>query len=135
MGAYGEVIDANGRYWVAVGPNVMNPRREVNSRITIEEMKYGTSIDIKLVDDRTGQIVYVYARVGDVKAHTGSGELKMNNGSYSVNGEGIYQTGISAPDNEYLAKNADASIIEFLGSGSVNDNMTHYRVLELIVYD
>jgi hypothetical protein len=133
-----ELVDKDGRYWIAVGPTVMNPNHVVNSRITAEEMNYGAKADIKLEDINTGEIIYVYARIGDVKAHTGNGNITYPSGNtYQVTGDGIYQTGVSASQNQYLYKNADASIVEFMVKNSDFDhtNLTNYRLIELIVYD
>jgi hypothetical protein len=139
IGPYGEFIDPEGRYWVAVGPNVMNPKHVTNSDITQSEMNYGAKIDVRLRHMKTAEECYIYARVGDVKAHTGAGTLEykdvkyFTNGTYKVDGEGIYQTGINAQKEEYLPENADGSMIEFLGK-DVRENMSEYELLSITAY-
>ena len=110
----------DGRDWVAVGPNVMNPNHQGTDACTASEMKYGTSIDIVLVDT-TGQEYYVPCVVGDCKAHT-----------YP---NGIYQTGDAFPNGiNSHPQNKDYSIIEFCGKVSL-EGLEQYKIKEIIVYD
>jgi hypothetical protein len=138
VGKNAELVDKEGKYWIAVGPNVMNPEHTVNANITPEEMNYAANIDVKLENIETGEIVYIYARVGDAKAHTGNGNITYDSGNtYAVTGDGIYQTGVNVQSNEYLHGNADASMVEFMVMNDNFDdtNLTNYRLIELIVYD
>lgn len=73
-------IDLEERYWVAVGPNVMNPEHNENSEIKEEEMHYGTKLDIVVLDEKTATEYYIPAVVGDVKEHSKP--------------DGLYQTGV-----------------------------------------
>jgi len=120
IGTNGEMIDDNGRYWVAVGPNIMNPDHDITKKVTAEEMKYGTEIDI-IIKDKNENEYYIYAVVGDVKNHT-----------YP---SGIYQTGNAFPNGtDTHPNNADGSIIEFMGKGSII-GLHEYEIVEIIVYD
>jgi hypothetical protein len=111
IGGNGELTDENGRYWVAVGPMVMNPDHKKNERITAEEMKYGTNIDV-IIEDTDGKQYCIYARVGDAKNHT-----------YP---NGIYQTGYAFPDGtDPYPNNNDSSIIEFMGSANIEIGRAH----------
>jgi hypothetical protein len=119
-GRDGAVLDANGRYWVAVGPNVMNRDHQSNEKITYGEMRYGTELDIKLAGEN-GKTYYVYATVCDVKAHTWP--------------NGIYQTGRPFPNGEpFASAHVDGSIVEFRGKTDLK-NLTDYEIIEIIVYD
>lgn len=116
--------DAEGRYWVAVGPNVMNPDHGADEEITLDEMQYGTKIDIVVLDKKTGNEYYIPAVVGDVKAHTAP--------------DGIYQTGFGFPGNEDAPEHNDGSTIEFIG-WEIEDssvNLTNeYKISGIIVYE
>ncbi len=116
--------DQTGRYWVAVGPNVMNPEHKSDEEITPEEMQYGTTIDIVVLDEDSQNTYYIPAVVGDVKAHSSP--------------DGLYQTGYGFPGLKDEPEHADRSTIEFIGwqisKGSVNIT-NNYRILEIIVYD
>lgn len=118
-GNHGELIDGNGRYWIAVGPNVMNPSHSKSKSITAEEMKYQSKIDIVLKDS-SGKTHYVYAIVGDCKAHT-----------YPT---GIVQTGNAFPNGtDSHPANADGSVVEFLGTQSIS-GLRNYSIEKMIVY-
>ena len=69
IGSCGEYTDANGRYWMAVGPNVVNPSHTGGQAITPTEM-YGTGVLDIVVKDSSGKKYYIPAVVGDAKAHT-----------------------------------------------------------------
>ena len=93
-------IDSEERYWVAVGPNVMNQNHDKNSKITVEEMHYGTKLDIVVLDESTGTKYYIPAVVGDVKEHSKP--------------DGLYQTGIPFDESRPTVE-GDGSTVEFLG--------------------
>ncbi len=120
-------IDSEERYWVAVGPNVMNQNHDKNSKITVEEMHYGTKLDIVVLDESTGTKYYIPAVVGDVKEHSKP--------------DGLYQTGIPFDESRPTVE-GDGSTVEFLGydillkDGKSSVNVTNnYKLIELIVYD
>lgn len=100
IGSKGELTDGYGRYWVAVGPNVMNPAHKPNEGVTIPEMKYGTKLDI-VVKDEQETLLYIPAVVGDVKEHTWP--------------DGLYQTGKVFPTGILSVGHDDGSTIEFMG--------------------
>lgn len=118
-GSYGELKDGAGRYWVAVGPNVMNPNHLGTQAITAEEMKYQSKIDIVLKNS-SGTVYYVYAAVGDCKAHT-----------YPT---GIIQTGNAFPNGtDPHPGNADGSVVEFMGTQSIA-GLSNYQIVKIIVH-
>jgi hypothetical protein len=116
----GVLTDDEGRYWIAVGPKVMNPAHENSAECSATEMNYGTKIDVVL-EDENGNRQYVYCVVGCCKAHT-----------YP---DGIHQTGNAFPNGtDRHPANADDSVVEFVGTAPewVNDG---YQIVEVIVYD
>lgn len=118
-------VDADGRYYVAVGPNVMNENHASNQAVTPSEMFYGTKLDIVVLDEKTNTTYYIPAVVADCKAHT-----------YP---DGVYQTNMTFPNGEVgSGSNADGSTVEFIGydipSGTVNTT-NNYRIEGIIVYD
>ncbi|MDR1550305.1 MAG: hypothetical protein LBT06_17205 [Hungatella sp.] len=118
IGIKGELTDGEGRYWVAVGPNVMNPNHKLGESVTIAEMKYGTKIDI-VVKDEQENLFYIPAVVGDVKEHTWP--------------DGLYQTGKVFPTGILSAGNDDGSTVEFMGK--TREGTDNYKLVEIIVYD
>ncbi|MDR1503017.1 MAG: hypothetical protein LBT43_11255 [Prevotella sp.] len=128
-------VDDTGRYWVAVGPNVMNPNFN-GSNITDKDMQYGTKIDIVVSDESTNTKYYIPAVVGDAKEHSAP--------------DGVYQTGVPFDsDRPTVNPGIDRNTVEFIGyeildkygnydptgknsSVNITDN---YKLIELIVYD
>lgn len=120
IGEYGELIDKEGRYWVAVGPKVMNENHKADESCTASEMLYGTKMDVVVCDSK-GNEYYIPCIVGDCKNHT-----------YP---NGIYQTGYSFPNGEeYASDNVDDSIVEFCGKGPIV-GLSDYSIEKIIVYD
>lgn len=116
-------MDDDGRYWVAVGPNVMNPKYSNKSIVTDSDMNYGTKLDIHVVGQHDGIDYYIPAVVGDVKNH-----------SYP---DGLYQTGIEMVTQKQ-EPNADGSTVEFIGFGILKNSINitnNYKLIEIIVYD
>lgn len=119
-GSKGELYDNCGRYWVAVGPKVMNPNHANNATVTAEEMNYGSRIEVKL-KHMSGQIYYLRAVVGDCKNHT-----------YP---NGIYQTGRSFPSgNENYPQHADGSVVEFCGA-VLSSGLSQFSIETITVED
>lgn len=126
-------IDSAGRYWVAVGPNVMNKDRpKVHGPIYAAEMNYGTKLDI-VVEDKEGRRYYIPAVVGDVKGHSFP--------------DGKYQTGIPFDEKEEECPETAGNTVEFLGyditkkvyedgkeKSSINVT-NNYKLIEILVYD
>lgn len=120
QGPNGELLDSEGRYWVAVGPNVMNPDHQGSQACSAAEMKYGTKIDV-IVTDGNGNKYYIPCVVGDCKAHT-----------YP---NGVYQTGDAFPNGtDSHPQNNDGSVIEFCGKGSIS-GFGDYAIESIVVYD
>ena len=123
VGDHGELVDGigdNSRYWVAVGPKVMNPDHKPEENVIAEKMKYGTKLDA-VIEDNMGNIYYIPCIVGDIKEHTFP--------------NGIYQTGYKYPNGtEFKPGNVDGSIIEFMGTASI-DTLTQYDIVQIIVYE
>ena len=117
--------DAEGRYWVAVGPNVMNPDHQPNESVSEEEMQFGTKIDIVVLDESTNTEYYIPAVVGDVKNHT-----------YP---NGIYHTGVPFPCEDMDYAEPDGSTVEFMGWNVNDSDIVHagddFRILRIIVYE
>jgi RHS repeat-associated protein len=125
--------DADGRYWVAVGPNVMNSQQTPNQLIDYNKISYGTKIDI-VVQDSNNNTYYIPAVLGDLKEHSSP--------------DGLYQTGVPF-DPSRGTYTGDGSTVEFLGyyildkygnfnpSGANSSvNITNnYKITEIIVYD
>ncbi len=115
--------DDEGRYWVAVGPNVMNPNHNANDKITASEMQYGTKIDIVVLDELTNTQYYIPAVVGDVKGHSSP--------------DGLYQTGVPFDKSKKIVQ-GDGSTVEFMGYDITNKSVNitnNYRLIEIIVYE
>lgn len=66
----GAVINEEGRYWICVGPRVLDADYPDAGRLWGDEFTYGTSVDVKIRNTQTGDISYIYAVVGDIRAHT-----------------------------------------------------------------
>ncbi len=136
----GLYVDSQGRYWVAVGPNVVNPNHsnaKSNKRIDVSEVFPGTKLDIKVQCEKEGEnygeIFYIPAVVGDVKEH-----------SYP---DGLYQTG-EPFCKELKSVPSNPNTVEFIGYGieqkvyqenekskSCINITNNYRIMEIIVYD
>ncbi len=128
-------IDGEGRYWVAVGPNVVNPEHctdKTDKSIDSSEMYYGTKLDI-VVKSKDGKIYYIPAVNGDTKEH-----------SYP---DGLYQTGESFDINRITDLDSAGNTVEFTGydiATKIYDNgdekcsiniTNDYELIEIIVYD
>lgn len=119
LGEKEELFDAEGRYWIAVGPNVMKPDHEPLTKISLEEMKYGAKVDVVLRHD-DGTIYYLPAVIGDCKAHT-----------YP---NGILQTGINIETGEGTPVNKPGEPIEFIGA-ELPKGLIDFEIVHIIVYE
>lgn len=81
IGTEGDYTDSNGNYWMAVGPNVVNPNHKSNEGITSAEMYAKGKLDV-VVKDSGGTLYYIPGVVGDVKAHTWSNGIIQTYKSY-----------------------------------------------------
>lgn len=68
-GAVAGLTDEAGRYWIAVGPNVVNPNHKPNQIPSPQEMYAHGTLDV-VVKDVYGTTFYIPAIVGGTKAHT-----------------------------------------------------------------
>ena len=73
--------DEYGNYWIAVGPNVVNPNHKSTESITPNEMFGRGKLDV-VVKDSNGKLYYIPAVVGDAKAHTWSNGIVQTWKSY-----------------------------------------------------
>lgn len=140
--------DGEGRYWVAVGPNVVNPSHsleKVDHDIYASEVFYGTKMDVEVEHQDTGERYYVRVVNGDAKEH-----------SYR---DGLYQTGDPFNKNRPKQKipkehsdpfdpqNPTGNTVEFIGyhitektyedgddKSSINVT-NNYRLIGIYVYD
>ena len=122
-----------GRYWVAVGPEILSPgyneKPEEEQTISENQFKYGTEIDVVLQNSKDKSEVYIECIIGDVKAHT-----------YP---DGVFQTGDVYPNcsnKDDGSSHRNGSYIEFinapkLGDDYINGNMSDYVVVDIIVYE
>lgn len=85
-GKHGVLLDEHGNYWVAVGPNVVNPSHSEDKEPTPIEMYGRGKLDF-VVKDSNGTKYYIPGVVGDAKNHTWS--------------NGIIQTYKAYPDGEF----------------------------------
>lgn len=119
VGSSGEIYDNSGRFYAAVGPNIMYPGI-VGKGIKIGRghMFYGTFADVVITDG--SKTYYVPIVVADCKMHTWD--------------TGIVQTGTSCNNtNEKYPQNADGSVVEFCGKAGIGDTK-NYRIVKVIVY-
>lgn len=70
IGSNGEYTNENGRYWMAVGPKVVNANFSSNESVTAEKMAGKGVLDVVVVKDACGTKYYIPAVVGDGKEHT-----------------------------------------------------------------
>lgn len=124
--------DDDGRYWIAVGPDFMNPSHTSTMQIKPANMNYGTKIDIHVVGQYDGKDYYIPAVVGDAKEHSKP--------------DGLYQTGVPFDPNRPTVS-GDGSSVEFIGydiktfvdaNGNNKSTVNYtndYKLIELIIYD
>ena len=120
IGQYGELTNEDGRYWVAVGPRVLNPDHRKDQGVWADDFVYGTKLDAVL-KDKDGKLYYLPCVFGEMKEHT-----------YP---NGVYQTGRSYPNgNNFVKGNVDSSVIEFIGA-ELGKDLSQYAIVKIIVYD
>ena len=118
----GVITDKDGRYWVAVGPKVINPNFKAGpGGVMAGDMKYGTKLDF-ILEGPDGKEYYLPGVVGDAKNHT-----------YP---NGIYQTGYSWAAGHKFEGSKDGSVVEFIGKNQNNNPaLQEYKITGIIVYD
>ena len=127
------LINEDGRYWIAVGPEVANPGYNAQypaqlGTLNESQFKYGAEVDVVLRNS-LNEIVYIQCVIGDIKAHT-----------YP---SGVFQTGTpypySANKNEDGSAHINGSYIEFCGfpinEKPATGSMSKYEVIEIILYE
>ena len=125
-GTKGELMDENGRYWIAVGPNVVNPNHQPNQVPSPDEMYAKGVLDVVL-KDQTGKLWYMPAIVGDTKAHTWT--------------NGIIQTYKKFPNGQYESAGGNYNgtvAVELIGATSYDAwelNYKGYEIEKIIFYD
>lgn len=123
VGSEGEYTDSNGNYWMAVGPNVVNPNHQPSDVISPSEMYAKGKLDV-VVKDSSGIRYYIPGVVGDAKGHTWS--------------NGVIQTFKSYPggDLESAQGNFNGVVCaEFIGalSGKLN-GLGDFSIDKIIFY-
>lgn len=95
------IVNEDGRYWIAVGPNLINENYSKDGEVKADDFVYGTYIDIIVSDSATGEVYYIPCVLGDVKNHT-----------YP---DGQFHTGIPYPNSsDKSTAKADYSYVEFI---------------------
>lgn len=122
-GTGGEYINANGDYWIAVGPNVVNPNHKSDAVITPEEMYAKGRLDV-VVQDADGTKYYIPAVVGDAKNHTWS--------------NGIIQTFKKYPNGAFESAKGNFNGLvcaEFIGAvGDKLAGLSNFSIVNIIFY-
>lgn len=104
------IVNEDGRYWIAVGPNLINENYPLEGKVQADEFVYGTYIDIIVSDLSTGEKYYIPCVVGDIKNHT------------YPNGQ--FHTGIPYPNSKDNSQaDPDYSYVEFLGAEDMEKNI------------
>lgn len=124
VGTEGDYTDANGNYWMAVGPNVVNPDHKSDESITPAEMYAKGKLDV-VVKDSNGTLYYIPGVVGDTKAHTWS--------------NGIIQTFKIYPKGAFTSAGGNFNGLvcaEFIGalSGKLT-GLGNFSIEEIIFYE
>lgn len=124
VGTEGEYKDSSGNYWMAVGPNVVNPNHASNQNPTPEEMYARGKLDI-VVKDENNTLYYVPGVVGDTKMHT------WNNG--------IIQTNKAYPDGLFESAGCNFNgcvCAEFIGSlDKKMSGLGNFSIVKIIFYE
>lgn len=130
-GEAGQYTNENGRYWMAVGPNVVNPNHQANQMPYPQNM-YGKGVLDVVVKDSNGKKYYIPAVVGDVKGHTWTNGViqtwkKFPNGVYAS------AKNFGLPGNEYNGTVA----VEFIGDfdpDTWSNGLEKYSIDSIIFY-
>lgn len=135
VGSYDELVDDEGYFWIAVGPRVYNSSYSDNGTLTPggkgdTRLEMGKYADV--VVEISGQPqLYLYCRLGDVKAHTFI--------AYGNKENGVSQTGIPYPKNSSGEKpdlgSANGNSVEFMGHEGNNGDMSLYKLVQINVFD
>ena len=142
--ANGAVVNENGRHWIAVGPRVLNPDYPNTGTLgwkgdeNLSPML--TNIDILVKKKTTGELSYIYAIVGSLRAHTYSPD--------QLDRHGIIHNGVPYPES-WNAKNeknpntgtnvfpGDLTSVEFYRTVPSEEQRAfsaQYEIIKMIVY-
>jgi len=129
-------IDGEGRYWVAVGPSVVNDDYIHGSKdkdVDASQVFYGTKMDVLVEEQDTEERYYIRIVNGDTKEHSAP--------------EGLYQTGVPFNESRSTDLESAGNTVEFMGyhiiqipdgkggeRSSVNIT-NNYRLIGIYVYD
>jgi len=125
------LTDGNDRYWMAIGPRVINP--DFPSTSTPGDSMYNTGTLDVVVKGKYDILYFVHGVVGDVKAHTWS--------------NGIYQTWKSYPSGVEASAGANyngVAVAEFIteydyaytmNPGFKKNTLGKYELIEIRFYD
>jgi len=118
----GIMTDAEGRYWIAVGPNVLDPDFLPDDKPTwANNFNWNVKIDAVVVDS-AGNEYYIPCVPCDIKNHT-----------YP---NGIQQIGYAFPDGrDPHPSSGDGNAIEFMGAWIRDHGLGAYTLVGIIVYD
>ena len=124
VGSQGQYTNEDGRYWMAVGPKVVNPNHGSNQMPYPVDM-FGKGVLDIVVKNSSGQKYYIPAVVGDVKGHTWD--------------NGVIQTWKSYPNGAYTSAQSNyngtvaAEFIGAFGSGW-SSGLGQYEIDSIIFY-
>ena len=115
--------DANGRYKIALGPEILMENYPDNGKVWEEEFNYSTYIiKIFLVHKQSNEEKVIEGIIRDIKANSynkypdGHAVITGDNVKYEIK-SGIMQTGIRYPNSSsassYVSDCEDSSIVEF----------------------
>ena len=117
QGRYNELIGEEGHYWIATGPRIINPSYPDDGDLTVggkgnKRLEMGKYADVVLKQGDELE-VYLYCRIGEVKAHTWIDKGNKENG--------LSQTGYPYPKNASGEKpDANGNTVEFMGKRTNN---------------
>ena len=109
-------IDENGRYWIWVGPNVLNPSFSPGNTPHPIDFNWNVKIDL-VVKNSEGKELYIPCVPGGIKGYTWD--------------NGVYQTGYPYPNGEPYAGDefSSPSAVEFMAPQSLQ-NEAGYNVFK-----
>lgn len=140
MNSHGNVVDANGRIVIAVGPGVMNPNGYKGGYVTGGEMRYGTNLDVVL--EKGGQNYYLHCVVGDGKVHTYPSGI-IQTGYYKTKDDRLGWVEPGHADSTWTETPYDNSKAQQYGNGIVEfckiqdlelTNCKNYNIVGFITY-
>lgn len=120
-GLAGEYLDNKGKYWIAVGPKVVNPNHGLNESPTAVEMYAKGTLDV-VVKDQYGTTYYIPAVVGDTKNHTWR--------------NGVIQTFKSYPNGTFESAGGNFNgqvCVEFIGNVNLS-GLGSFSIDKIIFY-